>query len=351
MPCTRRASWGAGIRTRYPAPKAGVLPLDDPPRSVARAADTTMPRVPAPTVADPRRGRGHAHALRDAEGAAPALRPPDDRCGRSPPPARPAPAGSWSSTARSARLERAPARRASSVAVQEEPRGTGDAVPPAADQIDADAPVIVALRRRAADHRRGDRARSRERTTSSGAAATMATMELDDPTGYGRVVRGAGRRRRARRRDQDAGRRDARGAGDPRGQRRHLRVRRRRPARRARAARAPTTRRASSTCPTCCRSCAPTGKVVARARGRPTRRSRSASTTASTSPRSRALAQRAHPRAPHALAGVTIVDPGEHADRRRRRDRRATRSIEPFDVPARRDAHRRRAARSARSPR
>ena len=36
----------------------------------------------------------------------------------------------------------------------------------------------------------------------AGAAATIATMELDDPTGYGRVVRDARRRRRARRRDQ-----------------------------------------------------------------------------------------------------------------------------------------------------
>lgn len=74
-------------------------------------------------------------------------------------------------------------------AVQQEPRGTADAVLAAADQIDRDAPVIVicgdvplmtgeALRELAATH------------VHHHAAATMLTMILDDPTGYGRVVRG-----------------------------------------------------------------------------------------------------------------------------------------------------------------
>lgn len=76
------------------------------------------------------------------------------------------------------------------LAVQQEARGTADAVQSAADQIERDAPVIVvcgdvplmtgeALRALAQTH--ADR----------NAAATMLTMLLDDPTGYGRVVRGA----------------------------------------------------------------------------------------------------------------------------------------------------------------
>ncbi len=74
------------------------------------------------------------------------------------------------------------------VAVQEEPNGTGDAVRSAAGQIGAgdtvlvlygDVPLITADAISAL-------ARAHE---ESGAAATMATMELEDPRGYGRVVR------------------------------------------------------------------------------------------------------------------------------------------------------------------
>ena len=61
----------------------------------------------------------------------------------------------------------------------------------AADHLDADAPVLVlngdvplvtgaALRALVEDH------------AASGAAATLATMMLEDPTGYGRIVRDAG---------------------------------------------------------------------------------------------------------------------------------------------------------------
>jgi bifunctional UDP-N-acetylglucosamine pyrophosphorylase/glucosamine-1-phosphate N-acetyltransferase len=75
------------------------------------------------------------------------------------------------------------------LAVQEQPRGTADAVRSAAAHIDRDAPVIVlsgdvplltaeTLRELAAAQAEHD------------AAATMLTMVLDDPTGYGRVVRG-----------------------------------------------------------------------------------------------------------------------------------------------------------------
>jgi bifunctional UDP-N-acetylglucosamine pyrophosphorylase/glucosamine-1-phosphate N-acetyltransferase len=74
------------------------------------------------------------------------------------------------------------------VAIQEEPNGTGDAVRSAREHIGADDTVLILM---------GDvplitaeaidaLARAHE---ESGAAATMATMELEDPTGYGRVVR------------------------------------------------------------------------------------------------------------------------------------------------------------------
>ena len=75
------------------------------------------------------------------------------------------------------------------LAVQQEPRGTADAVASARDDIERDAPVIVlngdvplmtgeALRALAQAH------------AEHGASATMLTMVLDDPSGYGRVVRG-----------------------------------------------------------------------------------------------------------------------------------------------------------------
>jgi len=75
------------------------------------------------------------------------------------------------------------------LAVQQEPRGTADAVAAAREHLDPAAPVVVingdvplmtgaALRELVAAH------------ASHGASATMLTMVLEDPTGYGRVVRG-----------------------------------------------------------------------------------------------------------------------------------------------------------------
>lgn len=74
------------------------------------------------------------------------------------------------------------------VAVQERQLGTGHAVLAASDLISpgpmlvlpGDTPLVTgaALRALVADHKR------------SGAAATVLTMELEDPTGYGRVIRG-----------------------------------------------------------------------------------------------------------------------------------------------------------------
>jgi bifunctional UDP-N-acetylglucosamine pyrophosphorylase/glucosamine-1-phosphate N-acetyltransferase len=74
------------------------------------------------------------------------------------------------------------------VAIQEQPKGTGDAVAAAGSHIDASETVVVingdvplitaeAIQSLVAAHE------------ESGAAGTVATMELDDPTGYGRVVR------------------------------------------------------------------------------------------------------------------------------------------------------------------
>ena len=71
--------------------------------------------------------------------------------------------------------------------VQPEPNGTGGAVRAAAGEIGADDTVARTDRRRAARDAGGDRAAhaAHERR----AAATMVTMMLDDPSGYGRVVR------------------------------------------------------------------------------------------------------------------------------------------------------------------
>jgi bifunctional UDP-N-acetylglucosamine pyrophosphorylase / glucosamine-1-phosphate N-acetyltransferase len=73
-------------------------------------------------------------------------------------------------------------------AVQQQPRGTGDAVAAARSHIDGHATVLVI---------NGDvplitpaaLADLVEAHETSGAAATVATMELEDPSGYGRIVR------------------------------------------------------------------------------------------------------------------------------------------------------------------
>jgi len=74
------------------------------------------------------------------------------------------------------------------VAIQEEPRGTGDAVVAAASLLDPTTTVVVI---------NGDVALLTaeaiagliEAHDAAGAAATMATMELDEPGAYGRVIR------------------------------------------------------------------------------------------------------------------------------------------------------------------
>jgi bifunctional UDP-N-acetylglucosamine pyrophosphorylase/glucosamine-1-phosphate N-acetyltransferase len=77
------------------------------------------------------------------------------------------------------------------VAIQQQPRGTGDAVAAAAGQIEPAAPVLVIngdvpLLTAAAI---AGVIRAHE---EAGAAATIGSVELDDPSGYGRVIRGAG---------------------------------------------------------------------------------------------------------------------------------------------------------------
>jgi bifunctional UDP-N-acetylglucosamine pyrophosphorylase/glucosamine-1-phosphate N-acetyltransferase len=74
------------------------------------------------------------------------------------------------------------------IAIQQEPKGTGDAVAAAAAQLDPTATVVVingdvalltaeAIEQLVAAHE------------AAGAAGTMATMELDEPGAYGRVIR------------------------------------------------------------------------------------------------------------------------------------------------------------------
>ena len=76
------------------------------------------------------------------------------------------------------------------LAVQPEPNGTGGAVLAAAEHIDRDAPVLV-LNGDVPLVTAGVVAGLARAHAENGAVATMMTMELADPTGYGRVVRDA----------------------------------------------------------------------------------------------------------------------------------------------------------------
>ena len=74
------------------------------------------------------------------------------------------------------------------VAIQQEPRGTGDAVAAAASLLDPTATVVVIngdLALLTAEAIKG----LIDAHEAEGAAATMATMELDEPGAYGRVIR------------------------------------------------------------------------------------------------------------------------------------------------------------------
>ena len=76
------------------------------------------------------------------------------------------------------------------LAVQEEPNGTGDAVRSAAGHIGAEDTVLVLMGDVPLITADAITALAQAHETS-GAAATMATMELEDPAGYGRVIRAA----------------------------------------------------------------------------------------------------------------------------------------------------------------
>ena len=245
---------------------------------------------------DPRRGPGHAHALDHAEGAAP------DLCGR-PMIAWPIAAARDAGAGKVVVVDGPDARARGRAARGRRGRGPGRAerapatrCAPRAEHIDPDDDRARAQRRRAADHRGGDR-RARRRARASRRRGD------DGDHGARRPERLRARRPRRRTAASSASSRPrSRGDATPeelairevntgiyafdggalaRGARRaHARQRpgRALPARRAAAAARATARRR-------------------RARRRRPDARRSASTTASTSPRVRALAQRAHPRA------------------------------------------------------
>ena len=172
-------------------------------------------------------------------------------------------------------------------------------------------------------------ARAARGARASGAAATMATSVLEDPSGYGRVVRdasGAVERVVETKASGDATQSRAR---DRRGQHGHLRVRRR-----ARCAQALPRLSADNAqgelyLPQVLDLLRGDGARDRRARASRTRARARASTTA---PRSRgcaALAQAAiHER--HMLAGVSDRRPRRHRDRRRRARSAQDTVIEPF---------------------
>ena len=147
--------WGAGIRTPIPGTKNRCLAIRRPPKGVLRRRRYyDAPRARSHR-ADPRRRRGHAHAVRDLPKVLHPL------CGR--------PMIEWPiAAAREAGAGRVvvvdgPKRALDGalpdgveIAIQEEPNGTGDAVRSAADHIGDGRHRARPLRRRAADHRRGD---------------------------------------------------------------------------------------------------------------------------------------------------------------------------------------------------
>ena len=172
-----------------------------------------------------RRRRGHAHALVHAQGAAPALRPADapararrarraaarsHRRGRRPRRRgrRPRRVQEQLVERRAGRVRRADGatghrrrRRRRAHRLRRRPRRRGR--PPRRDRPTPRCCAPETLAMLATEHRLAD------------AAATLLTARLDDPTGYGRVVRDAQRPRRPHRR---AGRRQSRRARDRRGQ-------------------------------------------------------------------------------------------------------------------------------------
>ena len=186
------------------------------------------------------------------------------------------------------------------------------------------------VRRHPAAHRRTPCIASSPSTTRRSAAATVLTAHVADPTGYGRVVRGDGRRslrRIVEHRDADDG-----NAGARRDQLRHLRVRRSGAARPPSTGSPPTTARARSTSPTSSASC------VER-RGQGVRASRSTDPDEVMGVNDRVQLAEARSLMRDRIndgwmrAGVSIIDPATTLDRRRRPSRRRRRRA-PVDPAA-----------------
>ena len=143
------------------------------------------------------------------------------------------------------------------LAVQERPLGTADAVKAATSEIGASGTVVVLNGDVPLITARDARRAGRPITSAAAPRRTIATMVLDDPAGYGRVVRAPDGT--VERVVETKGPGDARGARapHPRGQHRMFAFEGAAlPPACGRCA--PTTPRASSTSPTCSRSCATT---------------------------------------------------------------------------------------------
>ena len=263
-PSDRRASGATGLgggdlNPDLPVPKTGVLPLHHPRSAALRVADTTMPPMPAPTVVILAAGEGTR-----MRSALPKVLHPI--CGR--------PMILWPLlAARAAGAERV-------VVVDNPKRRLAEHLP---DDVE------VAIQERAARDR-GRRRRRRGRDRSDRARPDHQRRHAADHRRGDRRARRGARRRRApprrsrawssRTRPATAASSAAPTAASSASSRRRPRATR--PSRSSRSARStpactcstaarcsprsptstPTTRRASSTCPACCRSCATAGKLV-----------------------------------------------------------------------------------------
>ncbi len=176
---------GQGLEPRFPGPKPGVLASWTTPQ-LAMSADTTMQTVSAPTVVIIAAGEGTR-----MRSALPKVLHP--LCGRPLilwPVIAAEEAGAGKVVVVDNPKRRLEDRLPESVkhAIQPEPNGTGGAVIAAVEHIEDDETVVILA---------GDVplitaeaiTRLVEQHDSNDAAATMATMELDDPGQYGRVIR------------------------------------------------------------------------------------------------------------------------------------------------------------------